>query len=139
MLNDRKQILIQDDVNGATSDIQWRMHTNATMSFDSGNTSATLSLGGQTLQAIIVNGPEGAAFQQLPATRYASDPALPTGPYSEDLTNDPTTVLAVTVAGGGTFSLQVLFNPQYEGATSSSYITPKNVPIDSWTIDSHNA
>ncbi len=138
MLNDRKQILLQDDVVDATAAVQWRMHTNATMSFNSGNTTATLSLAGQTLEAIIVNGPTGAAFEQLRATRYATDPALPTGEENQDQSNGNTTVLAITIPGGGTFSLQVLFNPQYTGATSSSYITPKNVSLSSWTVTSHN-
>jgi hypothetical protein len=138
MINDRKQILLQDDVTGATADVQWRMHTNATMSFNSGNTTATLSLAGQTLEAIIVNGPSGAAFEQLPARRYATDPPLPAGAENEDQPNGNTTVLAITIPGGGTFSLQVLFNPQYPGATGSSYVTPKNVELGSWSVTSHN-
>ncbi len=159
-INDRKQILLQDEVNGATKDIQWRMHTNATMAFNSDNTTVTLSLSGQTLQASIVSGPSGAKFEQLPATRYSTDPAVPSvdaqvvvpqitssgegqqtvsqNSLNADQSNGDTTVLAITIAGGGTFSLQVLFNPQYSGATSSSYISAKNVALSDWSTTSHN-
>lgn len=44
LLNGRRQILLQDDISGSTTDIQWRMHTNATVTTN-GNT-ATLTLEG---------------------------------------------------------------------------------------------
>lgn len=146
---------MQDDVTNATTDIQWRMHTNASIAIDTSGTSATLTLGGETLIAsILAGGPSGAVFTDLDPVRYATDPALPAPLYENstadwvdygamnlnaDRTNDGVSVLAVTVSGGGTFSLQVLFNPQYTNSTElSSLITPPSVPVSEWTLTSHS-
>ncbi len=161
-INSRAQVLLQDDVSNASQAIQWRMQSNASMSFNSGATTATLSLGGQTLTATIVQGPSGASFTQLPSTRYSTDPNLGTysiantdeningGNLNADLPNNEdgvynTTVLAITIpanSAGSTFSLQVLFSPQYSNSSGSSapklITNPPNVAIGSWTTTSHN-
>lgn len=147
-------MLLQDDVTGATTDVQWRMQTNATISLDSAGTTATLTLGGETLQAKLISGPSGATFSNLEPVRYATDPALPAPLYENstagwvdygsenlnaDRSNDGVSVLAVTVTGGGTFSLQVLFNPQYTNTTVlDSLVTPPNVTVTDWSLTSHN-
>ena len=119
----------------------WRAHTNATVSIASNGTSATLSLGGQTLVASILQGPSGAKFTTMDAVRLSQDPALPTGPAGSldlDEPNPGVTVLVIDTTAGGTFSLQVLFNPQWQGTSATSFVTPPNVGIDSWSLTSHN-
>jgi hypothetical protein len=141
-LNGRRQILLQDDIAGATADVQWRMHTNATVA--TSGTTATLTLGGETLIASILSGPDGAVFSTALPVPGPDSPPIPTGSqYDENLPNNEagvynTTVLVVDVPAGGSFSLQVLFNPQWSGLSSSDYVTPPNVALNSWTLTSHN-
>jgi hypothetical protein len=133
MINARTQVLIQDDINAAGT-IEWRMHTNATVSVDTGGTSATLTIGDQTLKMAILNAPTGAQITTGPAVRYSDDPALPAG--STDQANPGVTVVSI-VLNPGTYNLQVLFNPQWPGMSASSFKTPGLVPIDSWSLTSH--
>jgi hypothetical protein len=137
MINGRKQVLLQDDIN-VQADIQWRMHTNATVSIDSAGTTATLTLGGQTMQVQLINAPAGAKFTTQDATRLSTDPALPTTPNPQvDQPNPGVTVLTIAL-GQGTYSLQVLFNPQWSGMAASSFTTPPAVSLDNWSLTSHN-
>jgi hypothetical protein len=133
LLNGRKQVLVQDDITGAQSEIQWRMHTNATVTLS--GTSASLSLEGKTMQVSILNPPSGAQFETLDAVRYSDDPALPDG--MTDQANPGVTVLAITLPAG-TYNLQVLFNPQWPGMAASDFKTPPFVAIDSWALRSHD-
>ncbi|WVQ82765.1 hypothetical protein IAT38_004897 [Cryptococcus sp. DSM 104549] len=133
-INGRKQILLQDDVTDAPS-LQWRMHTNATITL--ADATATLALGGETLIASIVQGPSGAAFATAEPTRSSSDPALPTATIDQDQENPGVTVLTVDVDAGGTFSLQVLFTPQW-GSGFTAVDSVSNVALDQWSLTSHN-
>ena len=64
LLNSRQQVLIQDEINtSATS--QWRMHTNATISYSNGNRVANLALGGQTMTATIMDSALDITFETL--------------------------------------------------------------------------
>ena len=134
MINGRKQVLLQDDIN-VQADIQWRMHTNATVSIDQSGTTATLSLGGKTMQVQLINPPAGAKFTTQEAVRLPTDPALPPGQV--DQPNPGVTVLTIAL-GQGTYSLQVLFNPQWDGMAASAFKTPPSVPLDNWSLNSHN-
>ena len=122
-------------------DVQWRANTNATVTVSSNGTTASLALGGQTLIATLLSGPSGAVFTTADATRTSNDPAVPTGPNTAedgDQSNAGVTVLVVDSTVGGNFSLQVLLNPQWSGVSASSFVTPGNVGIDSWSLTSHN-
>ncbi|KDR85362.1 hypothetical protein GALMADRAFT_132065 [Galerina marginata CBS 339.88] len=132
MLNARKQVLLQDELN-VQSEVQWRMHTNATVTIDSSGTSASLALDGQTMTVQILNAPSGAAFTKSDATRFASDVTPPV----PDQANPDVTVLIIDLPAG-TYSLQVLFNPQWPGMSSSDFVTPASVALDSWSLTSHN-
>ena len=112
----------------------WRMHTNATVTIGSGGTSATLALDGQKMQMTILNPPSGAAFTTGDAVRLTGDPALPTN--QTDQANPGVTVLMISLPAGQ-YSLQVLFNPQCS-SLSSNDVTPKSVPLSSWSLTSHN-
>jgi len=132
-INGRKQILLQDEIN-ASGTIMWRMHTNATVSVDSGGTSATLTLDGQIMKMQILDAPSGANITTMPATRLPGDPATPTGYPDQD--NPGVTVVVINLPAGS-YQLQVLFNPQWSGMSDSDYKTPSFVAIDSWSTTSH--
>ncbi|KAI0375202.1 hypothetical protein BV20DRAFT_960295 [Pilatotrama ljubarskyi] len=132
MLNGRKQVLLQDDID-ASGDIMWRMHTNATV--DASGTSATLTIGDKKLQMSILNPPDGASITTGEAVRFEDDPPLPSG--QSDQPNPGVTVVMISLPAGK-YSLQVLFNPQWDGMSASDFVTPPSVPVDSWSLTSHN-
>jgi len=133
MLNSRTQVLLQDDINTQGS-IMWRAHTNATVT--ASGSSATLKLDGRTLVAQILS-PSDAVFTTMDAVRLASDPPEPQDPESVDQPNPGVTVLVINVPAGQV-SLQVLFTPQWPGVKTSDFPTPPNVPLGSWTLQSHD-
>ncbi|KAF9479718.1 hypothetical protein BDN70DRAFT_878475 [Pholiota conissans] len=130
LLNARRQVLIQDEIN-ASQGVQWRMHTNATVA--ASGTSATLTLDGQTMQVSMLNPPSGAAFSTSNAVRFTSDVTPP----APDQENPGVTVLIVDLPAG-TYTLQMLFNPQWPGMSASDFVSPPSVPLDSWSLTSHN-
>jgi len=130
VLNERRQVLVQDEIN-AQAGVQWRMHTNATVTIGNSGTSATLSLDGQTLIMNILNPPSGAVFTTSDAVRFSTDPAPP----QADQPNPGVTVVIISLPAG-TYTLEVLFNPQWPGMSASDFITPSSVPLDSWSLTS---
>ncbi|KAH8919310.1 hypothetical protein BT69DRAFT_1379006 [Atractiella rhizophila] len=135
-INGRKQAIIRDEIQNANGTIQWRAHTNATMSFSDDKKTATLELGGKkmTVQIQTADG----IFSQLPATRYSTDPALPSGDKNQDQPNDPTTVLCIELPAGSA-TIQVLFNPQWDGMDASAFVTPSStINLADWSNTSHN-
>jgi hypothetical protein len=128
LINGRKQVLIQDDITSQGA-IQWRMHTNASVTVN--GQSATLTIGSETMTLTILNTP-GAQISTGPAERYPTDPAPPI----PDQPNPGVTVVIISLPAG-TYSLQVLLNPQWPGLSASDYQTPPSVPLDSWTLTSH--
>lgn len=133
MLNARKQVLLQDDITNSQLPMQWRMHTNATVVTN--GASATLTLEGKTMQVSILNAAAGVAFGTADPVRYSDDPALPAGMV--DQPNPGVTVLTIDLQPG-TYSLQVLFNPQWDGMSASDFVTPPSVSIDNWSLTSHS-
>ncbi|KAM0789095.1 hypothetical protein ACM66B_003152 [Microbotryomycetes sp. NB124-2] len=132
LLNGRRQILIRDELT-TTASASWRMHTNATVSLSSDNQVATLNLGGQTMVATLRQ-PSNAQFSTAEPVRSSSDPALPSGQV--DQPNPGVTVLVVQV-DAGTNVIEVLFNPQWPGFTTNSYVDPPDVSIADWSLTSH--
>ncbi|KAI9513057.1 chondroitin AC/alginate lyase [Russula earlei] len=134
LLNGRRQVLIQDEIN-ATGTVMWRMHTNATIALGANSQSATLTRDGQTMIVTLLNAPSGAQFAVSNAVRLAGDPPLPAN--ATDQPNPGVSVLSISLPAGQ-YSLQVLFNPQWPGLASSSYVTPPSVPLSSWSLTSHD-
>jgi hypothetical protein len=141
-LNGRKQILVQDDIAGVPSgtNLQWRAHTNASVTAD--GTTATLAYpNGKQLQASIINAPSGVSFSTMAAEPMSQDPPAPT-PTGDQLDGNPSnegvTVLVINTDQGGDFTLQVLLNPQWEGMAASDFLSPPNVAIQDWSVTSHN-
>lgn len=130
MINNRKQVLLQDEIN-AQDAVQWRMHTNASVSIN-GDT-ITLTLDGQTLIMQVLNPPSGLNISTSAAQRFASDPPPP----QPDQPNPGVTVVTMDLPAG-TYTLQVLFNPQWSGMSSSDFKTPPSVALADWTLTSHD-
>ena len=130
MINNRKQVLIQDDIT-ASQAIQWRMHTNATVSVN--GASATLTIDQSVLNMQILNSPSGAVFGTANATRFDSDPTPP----AADQPNPGVTVVTIDLPAGD-YSLQVLFNPQWPGMSTSDFKTPPSVALSQWSLTSHD-
>lgn len=135
-INDRQQILLQDEVDVPAGGVQWRMHTNATVTTSNGNLTATLELGGQKLEALLTVSQGSAVFSTAEAVRLASDPALPTDAASQDQPNPGVTVLVIDLKTTGNTTIQVLFNPQSDNV--ASFVTPPAVALADWSLTSHN-
>jgi len=132
LLNARRQVLLQDEVTASAS-VMWRMHTNATVTISSSGTSATLNLDGQVMNVILLNPPSGATFTTSDAVRFPSSPAPP----QPDQPNPGVTVLIISLPAG-TYTLQVLFNPQWPGMSASDFVTPPSVSLANWSLTSHD-
>lgn len=132
--NERRQVLLQDEIVGADAAGQWRIQTNATISYSSDSRTATMTLGGQTLQASILDSSANLTFVTLPANRTSNAPQLSEG---YDLPNPGVSVLAINFPAGDS-TIEVLFNPQWSGLSASDYKTPASVPLASWSTTSHN-
>ncbi|KAH8119950.1 hypothetical protein DFH11DRAFT_1721846 [Phellopilus nigrolimitatus] len=131
LINNRKQVLIQDEIT-ASQAIQWRMHTNASVSIS--GTTATLTIGNETLIMQLPNAPNGATLGTAKAVRLSTDPALPPGQTDQD--NPGVTVITIDLPAGS-YTLEVLFNPQWPGMSSGDFQTPSQVALSDWTLTSH--
>jgi hypothetical protein len=143
MINGRKQVLLQDDIT-ASDTVTWLMHTNATVTVDASGTSATLTLNGETLTVQLLNAPSGAKFTTTdPAVRFPNDAPVPqvSDPNQQAENNDqpnPTVTQLALELPAGTYTLAVLFNPQWPGMSSSDFKTPPNVAVAQWSLHSHD-
>ncbi|KAH9836964.1 chondroitin AC/alginate lyase [Rhodofomes roseus] len=132
-LNSRKQVLLQDDIT-ASAGIQWRMHTNATVTKNSNGFS--LQIGNEKLEMTILSPSTGYTLStQTPASGLSTDPPPPEG--QADLPNTGVTVIMIDLPAGE-YSLQVLFSPQWPDLSSSDYTTsPPSVSVSEWSLTSH--
>jgi len=129
MINGRTQVLLQDEVTASAS-IQWRMHTNATV--NASGTSATLTIGDNTMDVSLLNAPSGATFTTGDAVRLPTDVTPP----EPDQLNTGVTVLLITLPAG-TYTLEVLFSPKWTGGQPAA-VTPPSVALANWSLTSHN-
>jgi hypothetical protein len=79
----------------------------------------------------ILNPPSGAAFTTSAAVRFPTDHPPP----QPDQPNPGVTVLIISLPAG-TYTLEVLFNPQWPGMSASDFTTPTSVPLASWSLSS---
>ncbi|BGP15469.1 hypothetical protein JCM10213v2_003448 [Rhodosporidiobolus nylandii] len=137
-LNGRRQVLLRDEIT-TTGTIEWRVQTNATLTMSNNGKTCEMSLGGQKLVAEITGASaEAATFTELPATRLSSDPNSSDGyTASPDQPNPTERVLAIQL-DAGTQVIEVVFNPQWDGFEDSDFVSPPNVAIADWSVDSHN-
>ncbi|TIB34567.1 hypothetical protein E3P84_01741 [Wallemia ichthyophaga] len=142
LLNKRRQILLQDDID-TDAQMQWRIQTNATISLN--GQSADLELNGEKMTVRITNpsytdlefGQEKAepdSSDELPENGEGENAAIP----NVDSHGNETNVLTIDIPAGS-YSLQISFEPQWDGMSSDDFQTPKNVAIDDWSLRSHDA
>ena len=144
MLNLRRQVLIQDELVDAGATSQWRMHTNATITYSNGGKVATLHLNGQSMR-LRIQSPSSASFTTLQPVRLSTDtdePLSAVGAY--DLPNPGVSVLAIDV-DSGTQTVAVLFTPVYkngqgQGGAGGPFVesVPGVVPLGQWSLTSHD-
>jgi hypothetical protein len=101
-INGRTQLLLQDEITNSQFPVQWRMHTNATISISNNSKTATLTLGGEKLIAQLLQDGTWGTAQPV---RYTTDPPLPGDSISQDLPNP----------GGRSSSHQSLFEIHGDG------------------------
>lgn len=95
----------------------------------------TLELDGQTLIMQVLNAPSGISIGKTDAVRFSDDPALPSG--QSDQENPGVTVLTMDLPSGS-YTLEVLFNPQWSGMSSSDFVSPASVALSDWSLTSHS-
>lgn len=108
------------------------MHTNASVSINSGGTSATLTIGSETMTMTLLSPPTGAQISTMNATSLPTAPPPPV----PDQPNPGVTVVTISLPAGS-YNLQVLFNPSWSGMSASDFKTPSFVEINSWSTTSH--
>lgn len=133
MINGRRQVLLQDDISASAS-IQWRMQTNATVTPIS-DTAVTLTIDGKSVKMELLNAPNGAKITTQDPVRLPTDPALPDG--QSDQPNPGVTVVTIAL-DAGTYNLQVLFSPQWDGMSANDFVTPPFVAVNDWSLKSHD-
>lgn len=166
-LNGRRQVLVQDEIganNGITS-IEWRVHTNATVTVSPDGKTATLKLsqvtdpnawGGnevvgpkplvakfseQTMTVKMLE-PTDANVKfttETPDERiYGSDPN--TAPNEQgDQPNPGVTAISIKMNGGSSNqTIQVVWQPEWSNMQAADTASPKSVDLSSWTLTSHN-
>jgi hypothetical protein len=169
MLNGRRQILLQDEIaaNSQITDINWRVHTNATVSLSSDKKTATLtiskvsdpnaygdlskplvaSLPSSEKMVVKILSPSTATFSTLTpdggdvaagGTRlYGTDPNTAAGEQGDQPTPG-TTLLYIDIAGGSQQTIQVLWQPQWNSLTTADNAIPASVALADWSLTSHN-
>lgn len=135
LLNGRRQVLLRDEID-VSGNFMWRMNTNATVEMGANNQTATLSLGGETLE-VQLRSPADATFTVLPPTPLPGAPTLDGGEYSHNMENEGVSVLAVELTTEGSQVIEVLFNPQW--SDFDSFQTPPDVALADWSLTSHQA
>lgn len=163
MLNGRRQVLLQDEIAASSTitDINWRVHTNATVTVSSDGKTATLKISkvtdpnawgnltdplvaslAQTETMIVkILSPSTATFQTISPdeTRlYGTDPEPANSGEQGDQPNPNVTLLYIDLAGGSQQTIQVLWQPQWNTPTAADSVTPPSVALADWSLTSHN-
>ncbi|PWN36949.1 uncharacterized protein FA14DRAFT_159220 [Meira miltonrushii] len=165
-LNGRRQVLLRDEIasNSAITDINWRVHTNATITLSSDKKTATLTLqklidpnayggdyqtGPSTLTASLpeqqtmvvqITQPSNAQFAVIKPdeTRlYGTDPNTAPGEQG-DQPNPTVSLLYIELPGGSQTTIETIWQPKWPKAQSGDDAAPKEVPLNQWSLTSHN-
>lgn len=160
-LNGRRQVLLRDEIaaNNNIKDINWRVHTNATVTLSSDKKTATLKIskvtdpnaygGAQPLVASLpeektmvvkLTSPSNAQFAMIKPdnTRlYGTDPNQAQG-EDGDQSNPDVTLLYIQLAGGQQTTIETVWQPQWPSTQAADSTTPKSVQLSDWSLTSHN-
>lgn len=165
-LNGRRQMLLRDEIasNGQITDINWRIHTNATITLSSDKRTATLKIskvtdpnayGGASPSPLVaslpkeetvivsITSPSSAQFtvttpDQSPNARiYGSDPNTASGEQG-DQPNPGVSLLSIDLQGGSQQTIETWWQPQWPTSQAADSQTPASVALSSWSLTSHN-
>lgn len=155
MLNGRRQVLVQDEVGSQPDSIEWRVHTNGSVTLSSDNRTATLkiqkiqdpnagfdvstSLAKEETMIVKILQPSGATFElTTPDVReYGSDPNTAAGEQG-DQPNPGVTAMSIRLNGGSAQTIQVVWQPQWPDLSTADSTDPKSVALSGWSLTSHN-
>ncbi|KAH8898699.1 hypothetical protein GQ53DRAFT_877792 [Thozetella sp. PMI_491] len=132
LLQGRKQVLIQDEIRNVNFPSQWRMHTEATITYSEGGRKAYLHLNNKTLD-VTIGSLSRLHFHTMEAARGGGDSILLGG--VTDLDNPGVNVLAIDIPPGN-HTVTVRFTPHW----TSSWVSwePPVIPSSLWSLTSHN-
>jgi hypothetical protein len=153
LLGGRTMVVIQDEISSAASESQWRMHTKASIQYsESGNIACEssyprkiisikvsddlttdLTLNGKIMEVYIVSPPK-ASFKTVKPIRNLHDPPLPEG--EEDLPNTGISVLAVDIPSGN-HTVAIIFSPVWDSSGEKSLKLSNPIPLEQWSLASH--
>ncbi|KAK2056644.1 hypothetical protein LY76DRAFT_517984 [Colletotrichum caudatum] len=130
MLNERKQVLIQDEIGTTPFGCQWRMHTNASISYAKDQRTAHLKLNNKILD-VVLQSPVNATFRTLkPISQGSSRSTV----NVTDMPNTGVSVLAIEVPPGNS-TVAVILSPRWR--EDWKFQLSKHVPLKEWTLTSH--
>lgn len=163
-LNGRRQVLLRDEIkqDSQITDINWRVHTNATVSISSDGKTATLKIskvtdpnaygGGPNEDSSLVaslpkeetmivklTSPADAKFQSQPDGErlYGTDPNTVANEQGDQ--PDPgVTLLYIDLQGGSDQVIETVWQPQWPKMEAADSATPKSVSLSQWSLTSHN-
>ncbi|PVI03407.1 hypothetical protein DM02DRAFT_640692 [Periconia macrospinosa] len=131
LLDERKNLLIQDEIIGAASMSQWRMHTTATVVLSEDNKVAVLHLNNKSI-SVMLQSPATAFFAVTPSVKLKEELSFPNEVPSQ--WNQSTSVLTVDVQSGNQ-TIALVFQPHWEYTQKLKEI-PSIVSLDDWDAQS---
>ncbi|WFD31273.1 hypothetical protein MSPP1_002307 [Malassezia sp. CBS 17886] len=167
-LNGRRQILVQDEAQKQTKDVQWRVQTNATaelskdkrvatMTIDqvrnpNGATGLDAKLGKPVKMVATILQPEGATFAVNPAYNKDEQPNYLYGGnqvpkqkkdadgnmIAAEVPDPEVNILSIDLKGDQASNVQVWWQPQYPNLDDADKKPPANVPLQEWSLKSHS-
>lgn len=155
VLNARRQVLLRDEVAAGVgkSTIEWRVQTNATISLSGSNATLTISnltdpnaafeldytFAKPKVMNVSILSPPGATFNvEGPPAGSSWGPGAEADGLPGNPTNVGVSVLKIDLKPGSAQTIEVLFQPQWDGLTSADQATPPSVPLSGWTLTSHD-
>ncbi|WFD35967.1 hypothetical protein MCUN1_002838 [Malassezia cuniculi] len=166
-LNGRRQVLLQDEIKKNHGSVEWRVHTNGTVTLSSDKRTATLKISnvrfpnaagadpnGDSLKNIKLQtavslkaqilSPSNATFE----TNKSPNQSYQLNPPSQDndifgnkiqaeVADDGVTILSIKLDGNNDENIQVWFQPVYTKEQDGDKTTPKSVALDNWSLTSH--
>lgn len=166
-LNARRQVLVQDEIKGNHGSVEWRVHTNGTVSLSKDKRTATLRIGNVRYPNAAGAGPDGdklkdvklekpvslkaqilspsnatfetheSRYESYKLNRPPQDKDVHGNKIQAEIPNDGVTILSIKLDGKSDSNIQVWFQPQYKKEQDGDKATPKSVPLDKWSLSSH--
>lgn len=151
-LNSRRQVLQQDEISASVgkSRVQWRVQTNATVTLSSDSKEALLTIDEikdpNAATDLAISVPKKTLKLSLLSPTDASakfrvhTPAGQGAAYANTFnnpSNDGVTTITVTLKPGKDQTVTTWWQPQWDDLGDADKTTPKNVPLDNWSLTSH--